>query len=146
MSEKCYYGYCRPKVPNYPWSLEKIPIGRTILTTSKTAEVKHKKSIPFDIKVTDSIGITLNADGTFALPLGRYLIETQTTASLSIAGSVSLAIGDKFVSNYLQPETPLTMTSMFVVEVANSEEATGVFNMNKEPIKLADNILVITKL
>lgn len=73
--EKCYYAYCRPKLPNHPWSLERIPFGKSILTTSKDAELKSKKCIPFDVKVTDDIGITLNQDGTFSLPIGKYMID-----------------------------------------------------------------------
>ena len=80
MSEKCYYGYVRPKLHNHPWSLEKIPLGKSILTTSKNIELKSKKYIPFDIKVTDDIGLTLNQDGTFTLPIGRYLVEVHSLA------------------------------------------------------------------
>lgn len=146
MSNKSYYGYCRPKLPNYPWSLEKIPIGRTIITTSKDVDLKFKKSIPYDIKVTDDIGITLNADGTFTLPVGRYLIETQMTAQLPVAGQVTIAIADHELTNYLQADSSVTMTSMMVAEIVDDTKSIGAFNVNKEPVKLANNIIVITKL
>lgn len=146
MSSKSYYGYCRPKLPNYPWSLEKIPIGRTILTTSKDVDLKSKKSIPFDIKVTDDIGISLNADGTFTLPIGKYLIEAQFTSQLPVAGQISLLLGNHEITNYLQAESPVTMTSMIVAEIIDDTKSMGVINQSKEPVKLTNNIIVITKL
>lgn len=146
MSSKSYYGYCRPKLPNYPWSLEKIPIGRTILTTSRDIDLKFKKSMPFDVKVTDDIGITLNADGTFTLPIGKYLIEIQTTAQLPVAGQVSLLLGNQELTNYLQAESPSTMTSMIVADIIDDTQSIGLFNQSKEPVKLINNIIVITRI
>lgn len=70
------------------------------MTTSKDAELKGKKCIPFDVKVTDDIGVTLNQDGTFSLPIGRYMIDIQTLAELPVAGSVSLSIDNQIQSDY----------------------------------------------
>lgn len=146
MSEKCYYGYVRPKLPNHPWSLEKIPLGKSILTTSRDIELKSKKYIPFDIKVTDDIGLTLNQDGTFTLPIGRYLVEVHSLAELPVAGSVTLSLGDHIISNDLLASNPTTVSGMSVMELTEPNKSIGVFNVNKDPIKLSDNIIVISKL
>lgn len=146
MSEKCHYGYVRPKLPNHPWSLEKIPLGKSILTTSKDIELKSKKYIPFDIKVTDDIGLTLNQDGTFTLPIGRYLVEVHSLAELPVAGSVTLSLGDHIISNDLLASNPTTVSGMSVMELTEPNKSIGVFNVNKDPIKLSDNIIVISKL
>ena len=140
MSEKCYYGYVRPKLPNHPWSLEKIPLGKSILTTSKDIELKSKKYIPFDIKVTDDIGLTLNQDGTFTLHIGRYLVEVHSLAELPVS------LGDHIISNDLLASNPTTVSGMSVMELTEPNKSIGVFNVNKDPIKLSDNIIVISKL
>lgn len=144
--EKCYYAYCRPKLPNHPWSLERIPFGKSILTTSKDAELKSKKCIPFDVKVTDDIGITLNQDGTFSLPIGKYMIDIQTLAELPVAGSVSLSIDNQIVSDYLQASTPSTILGKVIIEVTENGKSIGVFNPNKDTVKVSDSIVIISKL
>lgn len=146
MSEKCHYGYVRPKLPNHPWSLEKIPLGKSILTTSRDIELKSKKYIPFDIKVTDDIGLTLNQDGTFTLPIGRYLVEVHSLAELPVAGSATLSLDNHIISSDLLASNPTTISGMSVIELTEPSKSIGVSNVNKDPIKLSDNIIVILKL
>lgn len=144
MSEKCYYGYVRPKLPNHPWSLEKIPLGKCIFRISKSSEVKSKKPVHFDIKVTDDIGSTLNQDGSFTLPIGKYLIDTYILAESS--DPVSLNLGNYVVSSGVSSLLPISLRSMHVIEVTEVGKSVSLSNSGKDGIKVTDGLIVITKL
>lgn len=90
--------------------------------------------------------MTLNQDGTFTLPIGRYLVEVHSLAELPVAGSVTLSLGDHIISNDLLASNPTTVSGMSVMELTEPNKSIGVFNVNKDPIKLSDNIIVISKL
>lgn len=96
--------------------------------------------------MTDDIGITLNQDGTFSLPIGKYMIDIQTLAELPVAGSVSLSIDNRIVSDYLQASTPSTILGKVIIEVTENGKSIGVFNTNKDTVKVSDSIVIISKL
>lgn len=149
MAEKYYYGYVRPKLPNYPWSLEKIPLGRSIISSSsdKPEEVKSRGLIPFNIKLVDDLGLTLNNDGSFTILPGRYMIQIYLVANTKDAGLISISLNGKGeVYGYSQGSaTPVSMSGMALINVTESGKSFEISNISDKSIKVSNLMLVITK-
>lgn len=80
------------------------------------------------------------------LPIGKYMIDIQTLAELPVAGSVSLSIDNRIVSDYLQASTPSTILGKVIIEVTENGKSIGVSNSNKDTVKVSDSIVIISKL
>lgn len=74
------------------------------------------------------------------------MIDIQTLAELPVAGSVSLSIDNRIVSDYLQASTPSTILGKVIIEVTENGKSIGVFNTNKDTVKVSDSIVIISKL
>lgn len=74
------------------------------------------------------------------------MIDIQTLAELPVAGSVSLSIDNRIVSDYLQASTPSTILGKVIIEVTENGKSIGVFNPNKDTVKVSDSIVIISKL
>lgn len=145
MSDKCYYGYVRPKAPNRPWSLEKIPLGRSILKSSKSSNVKPGNPVLVDVKVTDDLSLGLN-ESAVILPLGRYLIKFHAQAEAPINGVVKLSIGKYTTSMYALQSVPSFISGATVVEVTDSTKGFTIVNDGDKPIKLSNLIMSIVRI
>ena len=79
-------------------------------------------------------------------PIGRYLVEVHSLAELPVAGSATLSLDNHIISSDLLASNPTTISGMSVIELTEPSKSIGVSNVNKDTIKLSDNIIVILKL
>lgn len=144
MDAKNYYGYVKPIKANHPWSLERIPVGLTVLSNPATVELRKSKSLPLVTKVSDYIGVSSSPDG-LILPIGTYLVDLQFTIELPVAGESKLNIGDQEIVTKLDATTPTIIRRMLVYD-SDGKSQLAIKNINTEPIKVSSLLVTVTKL
>lgn len=143
-----YYSYVRPKSPNAPWRLEKLPLndgnGIDVLTNS-SSDLKSGKFIAFDRKDTGNLSISMDDKGLIKLPEGKYLVQFTSTVELPVAGQITISINNYPIYTYVQASTPMTISGSTVI-TSDGSKSFGVRNEGKEPIRLSNSTLIVTRL
>lgn len=83
----CYYGYTLPCQCADSYQFSRIGnccgnIKSAVLEFSSSAEIPAKGVLPYAFKPVDTIGVKLNPNGSFHLPVGIYSISFSITATL----------------------------------------------------------------
>ena len=83
----CYYGYTLPCPCSSSYQFSQIGeccgnIKSAVLEFSSSAEISAKGVFPYAFKPVDTIGVKLNPNGSFSLPVGIYSVSFSITATL----------------------------------------------------------------
>lgn len=145
MDAKHYYGYVKPLKANNPWSLERIPVGLTVLANPSVVDLKKSKLHPLVTKLSDYIGLGSTSDG-LVLPSGAtYLIDLQFAIELPVAGESRLGIGDQELVYKLEATTPKIVRHMVVYD-SDGKAPIALKNLSAETIKVSHLLATVTKL
>lgn len=144
MDAKNYYGYVKPIKASHPWSLERIPVGLTVLANPSVIDLRKSKLLPLVTKVSDYIGVSSTPDG-LVLPTGTYLIDFQFTLELPVAGESRLSIGGQELVNGLEATTPKIIRYMTIYD-SDGSTPIALKNVSAETIKVSNILVTVTKI
>lgn len=148
---KDYYSYVRPKYPDRPWNLEKLPIGNSVLEIDPS-ELRKLEPIKFSSKFTDEFNVSVIDGNSFSIPIvGRYIIEYSLNASSGLDGDVKISLIDEsgkvIDTSYSYPRTGevVSVTKKCIVEVDKPTNSYKLINDTKSKLNILSGIVTLAK-
>lgn len=124
-----FYGYTLPCACSESYQFTgpvcKTPgIKSAVLEFSSNSEIPANGVLPYSFKPVDTIGVTLNPNGSFSLPVGVYFISYSITAQMTTAGVLSTSIQSLYpgstiytTQNSALVNTDETLTASTIIKV-----------------------------